>query len=110
MDESAVCSAEVGFANQMRATHTVPSCVLAPHESHYESTVLASVLGSFGFRHGAFTPPARPLLTPAAAQERMADAPSGVTTHSHFGSFNFFAVAMANGVAQRSKAGWRARR
>jgi hypothetical protein len=39
MDESAVCSAEVGFANQMRATHTVPSCVLAPHESHYESTL-----------------------------------------------------------------------
>jgi hypothetical protein len=33
-----------------------------------------------------------------------------MTTHSHFGSLNFFALAMANGMAQRSKAGWRARR
>ena len=47
----------------------------------------------------------RPLQTFAAAQEKMAGAPSGVSTHSYFGSFNFFAVAMANGVAQRSKVG-----
>ena len=73
-------------------------------------TVLASILQSFDLASAAFTAPARPLLTPAAAQERMAGAPSGVSTHSYFGSFNFFAVAMANGVAQRSKAGWRARR
>jgi hypothetical protein len=67
-------------------------------------------LASFDFVTSSFTAPVRPLLTPAAAQERMAGAPSGAATHSHFGSFNVFAVAMANGVAQRSKAGWRARR
>ena len=67
-------------------------------------------MASFDFVTSSFTPPVRPLQTLAAAQERMADAPSGVSTHSYFGSFNFFAVAMANGVAQRSKAGWRARR
>eukprot|EP00966_Prymnesium_polylepis_P205649 4765648-Prymnesium_polylepis.1 len=44
-------------------------------------TVSASVLGSFGFRHGAFTPPARPLLTRAAATERLAGAPSGAAPH-----------------------------
>eukprot|EP00966_Prymnesium_polylepis_P255467 5902442-Prymnesium_polylepis.1 len=74
------------------------------------SLVSASILSSFDFVIAAFTPPVRPLLTRAAAQERMAGAPSGVPTHSHFGSFNFFTVAMANGMAQRSKAGWRARR
>ena len=74
------------------------------------TTVTASILQSFDFIIAAFTAPARQLLTPAAAQERMIGAPSGTATHSHFGSFNIFAVAMANGVAQRSKAGWRARR
>ena len=72
-------------------------------------TVAASILPGFDFPLAVFTPPARPSLTPAAAQESLAGAPSGTAPHSHFGSFDIFAVAMANGVAQRSKAGWRAR-
>eukprot|EP00966_Prymnesium_polylepis_P053658 1240467-Prymnesium_polylepis.1 len=39
------------------------------------TTVLASISGGFDFGHALFTPPARPLLTRAAAQERLAAAP-----------------------------------
>eukprot|EP00966_Prymnesium_polylepis_P107585 2490628-Prymnesium_polylepis.1 len=62
-------------------------------------TVPASVLGSFGFRHGAFTP--HVLLTPAAAQESLTGAPSGTPPHTRVDGFKDFAVAMVN-AAQRN--------
>ena len=73
-------------------------------------TVRALILSSFDFVVTAFTAPVRTPLTPTAAQERMAGAPSGKATHTRVGGSNFFAVPMTNGVAQRSKASWRARR
>jgi len=56
------------------------------------------------------TAPARPLLTPAAAQESLVGAPSGTPPRTRVDSVKKIAVPMVNGVAQRSKAGWRARR
>jgi hypothetical protein len=73
-------------------------------------TVLASILQSFDFAIAAFTAPARPLLTPAAAQESLVGAPSGKPPRTRVDGVKKVAVPMVNGVAQRSKAGWRARR
>ena len=81
-----------------------------PRRLSQPERVQASILSSFDFVRDVFTPPARPRLTPAAAQDRMVGAPGGKATHTRVGGFNFFAVPMTNGVAQRSKASWRARR
>eukprot|EP00966_Prymnesium_polylepis_P265729 6138881-Prymnesium_polylepis.1 len=43
--------------------------------SYARGTVSASNSGSFDIGHGVFTPPARPLLTPAATQTRLGAAP-----------------------------------
>ena len=74
-----------------------------------DCTVLASILQSFDFAIAAFTAPARPLLTPAAAQESLVGAPSGTPPRTRVDGVKKIAVPMVNGVAQRSKAGWRAR-
>ena len=60
-------------------------------------TVSASVLGSFGFGHGAFTPPVRSLLTPAAAHKRLAAAPSGETSPRRAESMVAFVNTMLHG-------------
>jgi hypothetical protein len=72
--------------------------------------VSASFLQSFDFVIAAFTPPVRPLLTRAAAQESLLGAPSGTPPHTRVGGFQTLrAVAMVNGAAA-SAAGWRAQR
>ena len=59
---------------------------------------------SFDFVIAAFTAPARPLLTPAAAQESLVGAPGGTLSRTRVEGVNKIAVPMVNGVAQCSKA------
>ena len=54
---------------------------VASYSTLYPPTVLASIFRSFDFPIRTFTAPARPLLTPAAAAERLAGAPSGAAPH-----------------------------
>ena len=49
-------------------------------------TVSASFSGSFDIGHGAFTPPARSLLTPAAAHNRLAAVPDRLDSHGRAAS------------------------
>ena len=63
----------------------------------WSDTVSASVLGSFSFGHGAFTPPVRSLLTPAAAHKRLAAAPSGETSPRRAESMVAFVNTMLHG-------------
>ena len=51
------------------------------HVRRYNTTVLASIFQSFDFAIAAFTAPARPLLTRAAAAERLTGALSGTAPH-----------------------------
>ena len=66
-------------------------------------------MSSFDFVIAAFTPPVRRLLTRAAAQESLVGAPSGTPPRTRVDGVKQIAVPMVNGVAQRSKASWRAR-
>ena len=69
------------------------------------STVLASISGSFDIGHGPFTPPTRPLLTPDAAQERLAAAPGDRPSPRRAEGVVAFVNTMLNGVAQHCQAG-----
>jgi hypothetical protein len=65
------------------------------------STVSASISQSFDFAIAAFTAPARPLLTPAAAQESLVGAPSGTPPRTRVDSVKQIAVPMVNGWRER---------
>ena len=56
-------------------TRAVSSVNRAVSTAATERTVSASISGSFDIGHGAFAPPARPLLMPAAAHERLRAVP-----------------------------------
>ena len=74
-----------------------------------QSTVSASISGGFDFGHGAFTAPARPLLTVVAAQNRLAAAPGRLDSHRHAACVVTFVNTMLLGAARRCKAGRRVR-
>ena len=63
--------------------------------------VSASILGGFDFGRGAFTAPARPLLTPAAAQNRLAAVPGRLDSHMRAASVVTFVNTMLPGAARR---------
>ena len=65
------------------------------------STVSASILGGFDFGRRAFTAPARPLLTPAAAQNRLAAVPGRLDSHRRAASVVTFVNTMLPGAARR---------
>ena len=65
-------------------------------------TVLASFLQSFVFATSLFTAPARPLLTRAAAAERLAGALRGTAPHRSVEDTVGFATSMLSGVTWRS--------
>ena len=68
-------------------------------------TVLASISGSFDIGHGPFTPPTRSLLTPDAAQERLAAAPDDRPSPRRAEGVVAFVNTMLNRVAQHCQAG-----
>ena len=70
--------------------------------SELQCTVLASFLQSFVFATSLFTAPARPLLTRAAAAERLAGALSGTAPHRSVEDTVGFATSMLSGVTWRS--------
>ena len=61
----------------------------------------ASFSGSFDIGHGAFTPPARSLLTPAAAHNRLAAVPDRLDSHRRAASVVTFVNTMLPGAARR---------
>ena len=71
-------------------------------EGWQNGTVSASFLQSFDFAIAAFTAPARPLLTRAAAAERLAGAPSGTAPHRSVEDMVGFATSMLRGATWRS--------
>ena len=64
--------------------------------------VLASIFQSFVFATSLFPAPARPLLTRAAAAERMAGALSGTAPHRSVEDMVGFATRMLSGATWRS--------
>jgi hypothetical protein len=75
-----------------------------------QGTVPASISG--GFDVGTRNPgsPTMPLLTPAAAQERLADAPIDAVSHRRVESVIDFVATMLIGATRRSNGDGRVRR
>ena len=69
---------------------------------HQVLTVSASILGGFDFRRRAFIPTARPLLTRAAAAERLAGAPRDTARLRCAKSVVDFAANFLRRATQRS--------